>query len=113
MLCYLRKKPAYGRLPTYLDHVANLEVEHVVRHVAVGVDLDHQVKVALGSKATTANNGNNGVWDICSGESRASTAGGRAIGAYADKASGFKRQDYLGLVCSTPPSLIGVERARG
>lgn len=32
---------------TYLDHVANLEAEHVTRHVSLGVDLNHQVKVAL------------------------------------------------------------------
>lgn len=41
---------------TCLDLVANLEVEHVTRHVSVGVDLDHQVKVALVAKATASNN---------------------------------------------------------
>lgn len=38
---------------TYLDHVADLEVEHVARHVSVGVDLDHQLKVALIDRVTS------------------------------------------------------------
>lgn len=32
---------------SYLHHVADLESEHVRGNVAVGVDLDHQIKVTL------------------------------------------------------------------